>query len=82
MKVVIIAAGTVLAANAVGKATVYAELWTAQNFDPAGTVQQYSADVAVAHLLIPVWQLDAGGNFGLNRNTPDAQVYLGLSTRF
>ena len=69
-------------AKSVGKATFYAELWTAQNFDPAGTVRQYSADVAVAYLLTPVWQLDAGGNFGLNRNTPDAQVYLGLSTRF
>lgn len=69
-------------AKSVGKATLYAELWTAQNFDPAGTVRQYSADVAVAYLLTPVWQIDAGGNFGLNRNTPDAQAYLGLSTRF
>jgi hypothetical protein len=65
-----------------GKATVYTELWTAQNYDPAGTVRQYSADLAVAYLLSPGLQLDAGGNFGLNRNTPDAQVYLGLSSRF
>lgn len=65
-----------------GKATVYTELWTAQNYDPAGTVRQYSADVAVAYLLSPGLQLDAGGNFGLNRNTPDAQAYVGLSTRF
>lgn len=69
-------------AKSAGKATFYAELWTAQNFDPAGTVRQYSADVAVAYLLTPVWQVDVGGNFGLGRNTPDAQVYLGLSTRF
>lgn len=71
----------------VGKAlssnvTAYAELWTAQNFDPAGTVRQYSADAAVAWLVRPRLQLDLGGNFGLNRATPDAQVYLGLSTRF
>ena len=26
--------------------TLYTELWTAQNFDPAGTVRQYSADAA------------------------------------
>ena len=65
-----------------GKATIYTELWTAQNFDPAGTVHQYSADVAIAYLLSPVWQVDIGSNFGLNRYTPDAQVYLGLSTRF
>lgn len=54
--------------------TAYAELWTAQNYDPAGTVRQYSADVAVAWLLQPKLQLDAGGNVGLNRATPDAQL--------
>lgn len=69
-------------AKSVGKATLYAELWTAQNYDPAGTVRQYSADVAVAYLLTPVWQVDVGGNVGLNRSTPDAQIYLGVSTRF
>lgn len=71
----------------VGKAlsstvTAYAEFWTAQNFDPAGTIRQYSADVAVAWLVQPKLQLDLGGNFGLNRQTPDAQLYLGVSTRF
>lgn len=62
--------------------TAYAEFWTAQNYDPAGTVRQYSADVAVAWLVQPRLQLDLGGNFGLNRFTPDAQLYVGLSTRF
>ena len=62
--------------------TAYAELWTAQNYDPAATIRQYSADVAVAWLVQPRLQLDLGGNFGLNRATPDAQLYLGLSTRF
>lgn len=71
----------------VGKAltptlTLYGELWTAQNYDPAGTVRQYSADVALAWLVAPRLQLDAGANFGLNKVTPDAQLYLGLSTRF
>lgn len=69
-------------AKSAGKATFYAELWTAQNFDPAATVRQYSADVAVAYLVGPTLQLDVGGNFGLNHFTPDAQVYVGLSTRF
>lgn len=64
------------------KVTAYAELWTAQNYDPTATVRQYSADVAVAYLLTPVVQLDVGGNIGLNRSTPDAQLYLGVSTRF
>jgi hypothetical protein len=62
--------------------TLYGELWTAQNFDPAGTVAQYSADFALAWLVRPTLQFDVGGNFGLNRATPDAQLYLGVSTRF
>jgi hypothetical protein len=63
-----------------GKSTVYVEFWNAHNLDPAGTVHQYSADVGFAYLLTPRLQLDLGGNFGLNRFTPDTQVYLGLST--
>lgn len=65
-----------------GRTTLYGELWTAQNFDPSGTVAQYSADIAVAHLLSDGLQLDIGGNFGLNRVTPDAQLYLGISARW
>ncbi len=68
--------------KSLGKATVYAELWGDWNDDPAGTVRQYSADVAVAYLLNPRLQLDGGANFGLNRNTPDVQLYVGVSTRF
>jgi hypothetical protein len=64
--------------------TLGAEIWTAQDFDPAGTVSQYSFDLDAA------WQpksdadlqLDAGVNLGLNRNTPGAQVYFGVSRRF
>ena len=74
--------GLVNIAESVGKATFYAELWTAQNFDPARTVRQYSADVAVTYLLTPTLQADVGGNFGLNKATPGVQLYLGLSKRF
>lgn len=59
------------------------DLWTQQDFDPAGTGRQYSFDLALS------WQpkgasfaIDGGVNIGLNRQTPDAQVYLGLSKRF
>lgn len=62
--------------------TLAAELWAAQNWDPAGTVRQYSADAALSYLLTHRLQLDVGGNFGLNRATPDVQIYAGLSTRF
>lgn len=64
------------------KVTLYTELWTSQDFDPSGTIRQYSFDFAVARLMGKNTQLDFGGNFGLNRNTPDAQLYLGVSTRF
>jgi hypothetical protein len=66
----------------VGKVTLAAEIWGAQNFDPAGTVQQVSADLMVTWLARKTLQFDAGANFGLNRNTPDVQLYAGVSTRF
>lgn len=62
--------------------TVYGELWGAWNYDPAGTVRQYSADVAVAWAFTKHAQVDLGLNIGLNRYTPDAQVYLGVSQKF
>ena len=65
-----------------GLTTLYGELWTAQNLDPLGTIRQDPADVALAHLLTDALQVDAGGSFGMNRATPDAQLYIGLSTRW
>ncbi|WP_369062296.1 transporter [Caulobacter sp. 73W] len=62
--------------------TLYGELWTNTNFDPADTVTQFSADAAVVWLAAPTLQFDVGGNFGLNDKTPDAQVYVGVSKRF
>lgn len=62
--------------------TVSGELWGAWDFDPAGTVRQYSIDGAVAYLLTRNAQLDAGANFGLNRDTPDIELYTGIALRF
>jgi hypothetical protein len=62
--------------------TLYNEIWTSQDFDPSGTVRQWSYDVALAWLPTPNWQFDVGANIGLNRNTPDVYSYIGLSTRF
>ncbi len=59
-----------------------AEIWTAQDFDPAGTTSQYSFDVSAAWLADNDTQLDGGLNFGLNRATPDTEVYFGVSRRF
>ena len=64
------------------KLNLSAELWGGWDWDPAGTTRQASADGAVAYLLNNDVQLDAGANFGLNRVTPDVEVYGGVSVRF
>ena len=58
------------------------ELWGQWNWDPAATVKQYSADASVAYRVGNDLQLDAGANFGLNRATPDVELYAGVSKRF
>lgn len=62
--------------------TLYGEIWASRNFDPAGRIDQVSADFAVARLIGKHVQADFGGNFGLNRNTPGVQLYVGLSIRY
>ena len=64
------------------KFNLSAELWGAWDWDPDGTTRQVSADGAVAYLLSNDVQLDAGANFGLNRLTPDVELYGGVSVRF
>jgi hypothetical protein len=60
------------------------ELWAAHNDDPAGKLNQASFDLGLAW--IPMkdqnLQLDAGANFGLTRDTPGVNVYMGISRRF
>lgn len=62
--------------------TISGEVWGAWDFDPAGTARQYSIDGAVAYLVSRDVQLDAGANFGLNRNTPGVELYTGIAFRF
>jgi hypothetical protein len=64
------------------KFSLSGELWGQWDGDPGGTTRQYSADGAVAYLVNNGLQLDAGANFGLNRNTPDVELYGGISKRF
>ena len=64
------------------KLSVSAELWGDWDWDPAGTRRQRSADGSIAYLVDKDLQLDAGANFGLNRETPDIQIYAGISKRF
>ena len=62
--------------------TVFAELWGQWNFDPARTQKQFSADLAAALGVGRDTQLDAGVNFGLNRQTPGVAPYIGIAHRF
>jgi hypothetical protein len=71
-----------IAGSVAPKLTLAAELWTATNFDPADAVTQLSADAALAYLVTDNFQLDAGANLGLNRDTPDMELYAGFSIRF
>jgi hypothetical protein len=64
--------------------TVSLEVWGDSNFDPTGTVNQTSFDLGAAWIpaKAPNFQLDGGVNLGLNRATPGAQAYIGVSRRF
>jgi hypothetical protein len=64
------------------RTTLAVEVWDLVNRDPLGTVRQRSADMAISYLIGPTWQVDVGANIGLTRETPDRQVYVGLSARF
>ena len=68
-----------LAAPVAPRLTLIGELWSNLNFDPAGTIKQASADVAVAYLASDRMQFDAGANIGLTRDTPDLELSVGLS---
>ena len=64
------------------KVNVSAELWAMRDWDPSGTGKQASWDVAASYQPTRDLQLDAGANFGLNSQTPDVELYTGVSVRF
>jgi outer membrane putative beta-barrel porin/alpha-amylase len=64
------------------KVNVSGDLWGQWDWDPSGTGELASADGSIAYLVNNEVQLDAGANFGLNRRTPDVEVYAGVSKRF
>lgn len=59
-----------------------AEALVAWDWDEDGTVRQYAAGGSLAFLVSNDVQLDAGANAGLNRDTPDVQLYTGFAIRF
>lgn len=70
-----------VAAPVAPRLTVAGELWSNVNFEPAKTVHQASADAALAYAVTNSVQLDIGANFGLTRQTPDVELYAGVSFR-
>jgi hypothetical protein len=59
-----------------------ADLWSQWDWDPAGTIRQATVDGSIAYLVSDSLQLDGGANFGLNRQSPDVELYAGISARF
>jgi hypothetical protein len=68
--------------QATDKLSFAAEISGQWDWDPAGTTRQALAHGSVAYLVSNDVQLDAGGNFGLNRSAPDVELYTGVSVRF
>ena len=64
------------------KLNLSGEIWWQREWDPAKATWQASADGAIAYLVNNKLQLDAGANLGLNRNTPDVDVYVGFARQF
>ena len=64
------------------KLGVSGEVWGSWNWDPTRTIKQYSADATATYAVNNDLQLDAGAHFGLNRETPDVELYTGVSVRF
>ncbi len=65
-----------------GPTTLGAEVWGEIDDDPSGKVRQASADFTAAYVIGDSAQLDAGVNLGLNRATPDVEIYIGVARRF
>ena len=50
--------------------------------DPSGNATKITAGLSIAVQSGDDLQFDTGSNVGLNRNSPDVEVYLGISKRF
>jgi hypothetical protein len=59
-----------------------AELQLSRDDDPSGGTTQALAGLSLACMVGKTMQFDAGANAGLNHNSPDLELYLGVSKRF
>ena len=62
--------------------TLGVELWGQNDGAPGAVTKQASFDLFLAQVFHKANQFDAGVNFGLNHDTPTAEVYVGISHRF
>jgi hypothetical protein len=65
-----------------GATTLGVEVWGMVDDDPAERTYQASLDLSAARMFGDSAQFDGGVNFGLNRTTPDVEVYVGIAKRF
>ena len=59
-----------------------AEISVGRDEDPSGHTTQLLAGLSTDYSPSERLQLDVGANFGLNRDSPDAEVYFGIARRF
>ena len=59
----------------------YVEFFSVHSYED-GTEWMAQADVGLTYALTDDVQLDAGCNFGVTRNAPDVQPFLGLTVRY
>jgi hypothetical protein len=62
--------------------SIGAELAALRDEDPGNHTTQVVAGVSGAWHLREDWQLDLGSNLGLDRGSPDIEVYAGIAKRF
>jgi hypothetical protein len=62
--------------------SIAAELAAIRDRDPSGHVTTALAGFSAAWRPREDWQLDLGANLGLNRDSPDVEVYAGVAKRF
>jgi hypothetical protein len=68
--------------HAFGPTTLGVEFWGQIDDDPADRTYQASLDLTAARMVGENAQIDAGLNLGLNRATPDVEIYAGIARRF
>ena len=72
-----------LGAPVTDKLSVSGDLWGGWDFGFGRARRGSTLPMrSVAYVVSSSVQVDAGANFGLNRQTPDVELYTGVSARF